>query len=136
MLFASLAVAVSCGIAGCGGLGPAFHAVVGSVQLTDGETKVLAGHRIEAMLESDNQVRVNGTIAADGQFSLETLHEGVVRRGAPAGKHQARIVLSDDDSETCRLAAATLPKKAFQFDSSGLAFEVPAASDVQLRISK
>jgi hypothetical protein len=75
-------------------------------------------------------------VAADGQFFLETLHEGSVRRGALAGKYQARMVLSDDDIETRRLAAAALPKKAFQFDSSGLAFEVPAASPIQLRISK
>jgi hypothetical protein len=132
----AFALAVSLGIAGCGGSGPEFHPVIGSVQLTDGETAVLAGHGIEAMLESDNQVRAYGTIAADGQFFLETLHEGSVRRGALAGKYQARMVLSDDDIETRRLAAAALPKKAFQFDSSGLAFEVPSASPIQLRISK
>lgn len=122
--------------AGCGGAGPEFHPVVGSIQLAEGDGSVLAGHGVEAVLESDNLVRANGVIAADGQFSLETLHEGAVRRGALAGKYKARIVLADDDGETRRLAASVLPKKSLQFDTSGLNFEVPAAASIQLRISK
>lgn len=124
------------GTAGCGGSGPEYHAVSGTIQLADGDIAVLAGHGVEAMLDSDNQVRAHGTIAADGQFSLETLHEGNVRPGAVAGTYKARIVLSDDDGEARRRAAQALPKKTFQFDTAGLAFEVPAASPIQLRISK
>ena len=124
------------GAAGCGGSGPEYHAVSGTIQLADGDIAVLAGHGIEAMLDSDNQVRAHGTIAADGQFSLETLHEGNIRSGAVAGTYKARIVLSDDDGEARRRAAQVLPKKTFQFDTAGLAFEVPAASPIQLRISK
>jgi hypothetical protein len=131
-----MATALFLGIAGCGGAGPEFHAVAGTIRLAEGDTSVLAGHGIEAVLESDNQVRAHGTIAADGQFSLETIHEGTVRRGAPAGKYKARIVLSDDDGESRRQAAAAVPKKSLQFDVSGLAFEVPAASPLQFRISQ
>ena len=121
---------------GCGGAGPAFHPVIGTVQLAEGDGSVLAGHGVEAVLESDNLVRANGVIAADGQFSLETLHEGAVRRGALAGKYKARIVLADDDGEARRRAASVLPKKSLQFETSGLAFEVPTAESIQLRISK
>lgn len=121
---------------GCGGSGPEFHQVAGSIELPDGDRTALSGHCVEARLDSDPQVRAYGPIMADGAFTLETLHEGTVRRGAVAGSYDLRIVLSDDDAEARRKAASRLPDKVLQFETSGLSLDVPTQSSVVLRIAK
>lgn len=123
-------------LAGCGQSGVAFHKVRGRIQLAEGDSKILAGHHIEAAHETETFVRAFGVLEEDGQFQLETLHEGALRQGAIAGKYKLRLVLSDDDSNLRQQAAAVIPDKVFHFDTSGLAIEVPSAEEIQLRITK
>jgi hypothetical protein len=120
---------------GCTG-GAATHPVKGQFQLEGGDASQLSGHVVEAVLETDPQVRASGEIQSDGSFTLESLHAGVIQEGATAGKYQARIVLSDDDGERRRAAAKALNPKYFAFEKSGLAFEVPAAETVALKLSR
>src|SRR5581483_11179116 len=82
--------------AGCGRTGPKTYAVRGKVQLASGEVGQLAGSHVEAALVSDPIVRASGEIQPDGSFTLQTLHAGVILPGAPEGKYQARIILSDE----------------------------------------
>ncbi len=106
------------------------------MQLTGGDAAPLAGHIVEIALASDPQVRASGEIKPDGNFQLESILEGKVRKGAPEGKYIARIVLADDDVQLKRTTFATINPKFLQFASSGLSFEVPAKEPVQLEIQR
>lgn len=124
------------GLAGCGANGPAMYSVVGQIRLTDGDARLLAGHSVEAALESDPLVRAYGEIQEDGSFALETFRAGAVRKGTVQGKFRARIVLSDDNPERRRLAAEAIHSRFRDFDGSGLTFESPAAERVTLTLSR
>ena len=110
-------------IAGCGGpAGPKTYPVKGQVQLAGGEVKVLAGHNVEAALETDSTVRAYGLIQDDGSFELETLRAGVLQSGAAEGKYRVRVALSDDDPEARNRATQAVNPRFLTFDSSGLSF--------------
>jgi hypothetical protein len=134
-LFVTFALAAAIGVLGCGPGGPRTYPVRGKVELVSGNATALAGSTIEAALESDTTVRASGTIQEDGRFTLETLHAGVILKGAQEGKYQARIILADDDPATRRRAAKALARRFLQFNTSGLSFEAPASGEVVLRVS-
>jgi len=90
-----MAVMVLFGAVGCGSAGPTTYRVNGKVELVGGEVKHLAGHHIEAVLTGEPTVRASGEIQQDGSFTLETLHAGVILKGAREGNYQVRIILSD-----------------------------------------
>ncbi len=122
--------------AGCSESGPPVHKVKGQVQLNGGDISSLAGHIVEIAKADDPQVRASGEIKTDGNFELESLLAGKIRKGALEGKYVARIVLSDDDPQQRRTAAATINPKFLKFDSSGLMFEVPVKEPVQLQVMR
>ncbi len=127
----------SLGLSGCGGpAGPKTSPVKGQVQLAGGDIKDLAGHSLEAALETDSSVRAYGQIQEDGSFALETLRAGVLLSGAAEGAYRVRVVLSDDDAEARRRAAEALHPRFLQFDSSGLSIRVPSNAPVTLTLSK
>lgn len=116
--------------------GPKTHAVKGNVTLDGGDVALLAGHSVEAVLESDPAVRAAGVIQKDGTFTLVSLLQGEMRHGAVAGKYKAKIVLSDDPDETGREPARPpLAKHFYQVETSGLSFVVGDLSPVQLSLS-
>ena len=121
-------------LAGCSESGPPVHKVQGQVQLTGGDVSPLAGHIIEVARADDPLLRASGEIKPDGNFELESLLAGKIRKGVLEGKYVARIVLSDDNPEQRRTAAATINPKHLKFASSGLTFEVPAKEPVQLQV--
>ena len=124
-------------LAGCGGPAePTTYPVSGQVQLASGDVKVLAGHNVEAALETDSAVRAYGLIKDDGSFELETLRAGVLKSGAAEGRYRVRVALSDDDPEARRQAAQALHPRFLTFDSSGLSFDVPTAAPVVLPLSR
>ena len=123
------------GVCSCGPKGPKFHEVNGKIELADGDVRVLAGSTIEAALESDNTVRASGEIQADGSFTLESLHEGVIKKGAQEGTYQVRIILGDDDKQLHRQAAKALNERFLKFQTSNLTFQVPANGTVTLKMS-
>lgn len=130
-VLAALALA---GTVGCGG-GPKTYPVQGKITLTGGDVSHLAGCTIEAALQTNPYVRASGEIAADGRFTLGTLHEGVLLTGAQEGPYQARILLSDDDRTARRLAARAVAPRYLDFRTAGLSFQAPAAGEVTLTLS-
>jgi hypothetical protein len=110
--------------------------VTGQLQLAEGDVSPLAGNIIEVAKADDPSVRASGEIKPDGRFQLESLLEGKIRKGVLPGKYNARIVLSDDDPQLKRTAAAAVNPKYFRFDSSGLWLEAPATAAVQLQVSR
>jgi hypothetical protein len=124
-------------IAGCGGpAGPKTYPVKGQVQLAGGEVQVLAGHNVEAALETESTVRAYGLIKDDGSFELETLRAGVLQSGAAEGKYRVRVALSDDDPEARNRATQAVNPRFLAFDSSGLSFQVPTDAPVTLQLSR
>ncbi len=130
------ALLAAIGAAGCGSGGKGTYRVQGQIQLAAGDNRLLAGHSLEAALESDPHVRTYGVIDADGHFVLESLLDGVIRQGALPGRYRARLALSDDDPELRRQALESIPKRFLQFETSGLTLEVPAAAPITLAVPK
>ena len=105
---------------GCGQTGPETHPVSGRVVLTGGDAGQLAGHHIEAVMDSDPTVRASGVIGPDGTFALETLHAGEVRKGAIAGRYQARVVPAEENEEGKKLQKPPVAPRHLKFETSGL----------------
>jgi hypothetical protein len=122
---------VAAAASGCGRGGPRTHPVTGKVEIDGGDLSRLAGSHVEAALAGDPSVRASGEIGPDGRFTLETLHNGDLRKGAVVGSYQARIVPSGDD----RRAAKAVARRYQQFASSGLTFDVPSKGEVTLRVT-
>src|SRR5262245_28261780 len=123
------------GIMGCGPAGPKTFPVQGRVEFTGGDVRQLAGSNVEMALESDQAVRASGVIQPDGTFTLETLHAGVIRKGAQAGTYRARIILADEDEKGKRQRPPALAPRYLQFATSGLSVQVPTSGDVTLKVS-
>ncbi len=124
-----LATVVLVGCSSSDGLRPVTGTVTGP-----GDVAVLAGSAVEIALESDPTVRASGTIEPDGRFTLDSLKDGQVRRGAPTGTYKARIILGDDDPALQKKAAKAVPTKFLKFETSGLTVRVPADSAVTLAV--
>ncbi len=106
----------------------------GRIALSTDSGFTFAGDTIE-LRDRDQPTRLAfGQIQPDGSFVVESLIDGKIVSGAPAGKYQARLVISDDDYEHKQRAKKAIPKKFFSFDTSDLLVEVPA-SDIQLKLS-
>lgn len=128
----SAALGLAC-VLGCGDSGPKTYPVNGTITLPSGDSSPLAGHNIEASLDGEPTVRASGVIEPDGRFKLETLQGGKIVTGAREGSYKVRLVLSDDDAASRKLAKKAVPARYFQFDTSGLAFQVPG-DDVKLEV--
>ncbi len=130
------AIALLCllGSAGCSQDSPKTYPVSGKVSLAGGDVQQLAGHHVEAVLESDPAVRASGIIGPDGCFSLETLYAGVILKGAREGRYQVRIIRGDENDEGKKLKKPPVAARFLQFRTSGLSLEVPTPSDVSLEI--
>jgi hypothetical protein len=139
-LIDALAIAITASLflfsTGCTKSGPKTYPVKGQLEVAGGDTKTLAGHTIEVALDSDPHVRAAGQIQDDGSFTLETFHEGAILPGATEGTYKARIILSDDDLAARNLAFKSLHPRFFQFEKSGLSFQVPAAEVVSLKVMR
>ena len=135
--WAVVAVAALCAAAGCGPAGPKTYPVRGKVELAGGDARNLAGATVEAAMDADPSVRASGVIAEDGSFALETLHAGVILKGAREGTYKARIILgdADDDRQARRRQREALNSKYTKFETSGLSFQVPAEGDVVLKLA-
>ena len=127
-LLACLAV-----FAGCGS--SAQPTAVGRVVLQQAGAFNFAGDTLELRSKTDPNKLAFGQIQPDGSFKIESLVDGQVTSGAPAGTYQARLVIADDDYEHKAQASKAIPKKFFSFDTSNLLVEVPNR-DIQLTISK
>ena len=121
---------------GCSAGGPATHAVSGKLVLEGGDISVLAGGSVEGSLEGEPSVRASGEIKPDGSFTLETLQNGAIVKGARGGTFKARVILPDDDPKAKRAAALAVNRKFLSFDSSGLSFKSPPEGPVTLRLAK
>ncbi|MBA4192289.1 MAG: hypothetical protein C0467_30330 [Planctomycetaceae bacterium] len=121
-------------LTGCGPDQPKTHPVTGKVTLAGGNVKQLAGHYVEAVLDTDPLVRSSGIIGPDGGFTLETLHAGEILKGAREGKYQVRIVRAEEDDNGQKLRKPPIANQYFQFQGSGLSLTVPATNDLTLEL--
>ncbi len=121
------------GALGCGTGGPKTHPVRGRIQ--HGDVAALAGSHVEAALQGDANVRASGEIQPDGSFTLETLHAGAIRKGAPEGLYRVRIVLNDDDPASGKRAGQSVARRFLSFDTSGLSIKVPAEGNPVVKIT-
>lgn len=123
---AAIAILAALVLAGCSGKSIKTHPVRGKVELKDGDVAILTGSHVEFMSEADSMLRSSGKIDASGGFALETLHEGVVLKGAPEGKYKARIVLADPSDEGVpKRKGNPVHSRYLSFESSKLSFTVP-----------
>jgi hypothetical protein len=79
-------------------------------------------------------VRAAGVIGPDGGFSLETLHAGVILKGAREGRYRVRILRAEEDDDGRKLKKPPVAARFLLFESSGLAIDVPAAGGVTLEL--
>ena len=121
-------------VLGCGNSGPRTYPVNGTIVLPGGEVEPLVGHNIEASLDTEPTVRASGVIEAGGRFKLETIQGGEVVKGAREGTYKVRLILSDDDAASRKLAKKAVPARYFQFDTSGLTLQVPTSEDLKLEV--
>jgi hypothetical protein len=114
--------------AGCGGAKVKTHPVQGKVELKGGDVAILQGSHVELLAqEGEAEKRASGVIAADGTFSLKTLHEGEVVAGAPEGQYKARIILGDESDENVpKRKGNPVHRRFLDFETSGLSVTVPA----------
>jgi hypothetical protein len=119
---------------GCGAGGPTTHPVKGKVVLAEGDVKQLAGCTVEAMLTEDPNVRASGSVAEDGTFTLETVQDGRIVKGAREGKYQVRILRSSDDDGRGK-SRLPLDPRFGKFETSGLTLQVPPGGEVILNVT-
>ncbi len=120
-------------VAGCG---PSNQAPAGGKIVLPATTAFsLAGDTLELRSQSNPTQLAFGQIQADGSFKVESLVDGKVVSGAPVGKYQARLVISDDDYAHKSQAAKAIPKKFLNFDTSAIVVEVPNPS-IEVNITK
>lgn len=122
-------------LTGCGDNSPKTYPVSGKVALAGGDAQKLAGHHVEAVLDSDPAVRASGIIGPDGAFALETLHAGTILKGAREGTYRVRIVPAEEDDNGKKLKKPPVAAKHLKFETSGLSFQVPTNGDVTLEFA-
>lgn len=127
-----IALALAIGVCGCGGTS-GYSPVSGQVVVKGTAAAALAGHAIEASLTSDPTVRATGVIGEDGRFALETYRDGKYHRGAPPGQYSVRIVVVREGDGRDR--PPPLAKRYQDFNTSGLALQVPTSGDVTLEVA-
>lgn len=121
--------------AGCGSSNSIkTHEIAGQIVFNGGDVKELAGHHIEAVAEADPKLRATGVIEPDGKFRLETLNDGKLQSGAPAGKYVARLVINDEGEGTER-PKVRFNRRYLDFKTSGWTLEVPNKQAVALSIT-
>lgn len=120
-------------LAGCSPQG--LQSLEGQLVLQDGRSFEFSGDTIELRSQADSKQLAFGEIKADGKFKIDSLVNSSVVQGAAPCVYSARIVISDDDYEHKKLAAKSINKKYFSFETSGLSVTVPSTG-VTLQISK
>jgi hypothetical protein len=122
--------------AGCSGGGIKTYPVRGKVEVNDGDVELLTGSHVEFRHESQEMLRPTGKIAPGGNFVMQTMHEGKILPGAPAGKYKARIILGDESDEgVAKHKGNPVHKRFLNFETSGLAFTIPG-DNVTVSVSK
>jgi predicted small lipoprotein YifL len=122
-------------LAGCGESGPKTYPVKGKVALIGGDVQKLVGHSVEAALDGDTNVRATGIIGPDGTFTLETLQDGKIKKGAREGTYRVRIFPADEDDNGKKLRKPPIAARHFKFETSGLSFQVPASGELNLELA-
>ncbi|MFZ4079687.1 MAG: hypothetical protein ACOYKN_00570 [Pirellula sp.] len=66
-----------------------------------------------------------GGLSETGEFKIESLQEGKIVLGAPAGEYRVRLIVSDDDSGHRNDLLAKIDPKFLSFERSGWTVDVP-----------
>jgi hypothetical protein len=114
-------------LVGCSGQTIKTYPVAGKVEIKDGDVAILTGSYVELKHESDEALRPGGNIDSSGAFTVKTLHQGVLLRGAPEGKYRARIILGDESDEGVpKRKGNPIHNRYLDFATSGLSVTVPS----------
>jgi hypothetical protein len=113
---------------------PTYLTVKGQVIHRDSTDLRFASDSIELQSVSDPKLIAYGGLSETGEFNIESLVNGKIMRGVPAGKYRVRLVVSDDDYEHKKLFASKIDQKYSSYERSGWSLEVPS-NNVSLEIS-
>lgn len=80
---------------------------------------------IELQSVSSPQKLAFGGLSETGEFKIESLQEGKIVLGAPAGEYRVRLIVSDDDSGHRNDLLAKIDPKFLSFERSGWTVDVP-----------
>lgn len=75
-----------------------------------------------------------GQLTEAGGFAVESLIDGKIVKGAPAGKYRVRFIISDDDIEHKKELISKIDKRFLNHELSGWNVDVPG-SDIVLELS-
>lgn len=75
-----------------------------------------------------------GQLTEAGDFAVESLIDGKIVKGAPAGKYRVRFIISDDDIEHKKDLISKVDKRYLNHELSGWNVEVPG-SDIVLELT-
>lgn len=75
-----------------------------------------------------------GQLTEAGDFAVESLIDGKIVKGAPAGQYRVRFIISDDDIEHKKELISKVDKRYLNHELSGWNVEVPG-SDIVLELT-
>jgi len=114
---------------------PSLEPASGKIVFEVGNAFVFDGDSIEIRQDSNARSLAFGQIRPDGSFEIESLVDGVVRKGAAPGTYRVRIIVADDDYEHRALAFKSIHRKYLNFDTSDLKLRIPSR-DVVLQLGQ
>lgn len=121
---------------GCSAKGPKTYPVQGKVVVKDGDLALLVGSHVELLQDGDSSLRPSGKIDGNGNFTLQTLHQGKILPGAPEGKYKARVILGDEsDTGVPKRKSDPIHKRFLDFEASGLSVTIPSG-DYTIAVAK
>jgi len=123
-------------LSGCDGR-PKTYAVKGKLAFENEKIKLLAGSALVCQQQQEPYLQAQGEVQEDGSFKLQTLWNGEILPGAPAGTYRAWLHLSTENGSTERqLRAIGIDRRYLDGKASVLMFTVPSKEDVFLTVTE
>ena len=123
-----IAFGLMVGMAGCSG--QQQPSLTGKVVHKEASDIKFLSDSIELQSVSNPTQFAYGQLSETGEFSVESLIDGKIVKGAPAGKYRVRFVVSDDDIEHKKELLSKIDKRFFNHELSGWNVDVSATSVV------
>jgi|GEM_PF-1818280 hypothetical protein len=123
-----IALLFAMGLSGCSG--QAQPSLTGKVVHKEALEIKFLSDSIELQSVSNPTQFAYGQLSETGEFSVESLIDGKIVKGAPAGKYRVRFVVSDDDIEHKKELLSKIDKRFFNHELSGWNVDVPATNVV------
>ncbi len=131
-----LVLALLLGAAGGCSDRPTTYPVRGKLVFDKGDVKLLEGSTLICQNQEKPLFLIRGDIQEDGSFELETNWKGRILPGAVAGPYRAWLQLSTENSSEERQFRRTGIDPVYLTGRSDLTFQVPAAEEVVLTVTR